>query len=114
MVPHFNPYESWWDIFDEGPGNGKDRGGNDASNGQEGSIDMSLSPEPEWMYYAPWEQEDLTLDPFVSNHHATLLIGRIREDERYMTRFAQRFCSIGTYAPIDTKFSQYKDKELTP
>lgn len=75
MVPHFNPYESWWDIFDEGPGNGKDRGGNDDSNGQEDSIDMSLSPEPEWMYYAPWEQEDLTLDPFVSNHHATLLIG---------------------------------------
>ena len=75
MVPHFNPYESWWDIFDEGPGNGKERDGNSNSNGQEDSVDMSLSPEPEWMYYAPWEQEDLTLDPFVSNHHATLLIG---------------------------------------
>lgn len=36
------------------------------------------------------------------------------EDERYMTRFARRFCPIGTYAPIDTKFSQYKDEELTP
>ena len=36
------------------------------------------------------------------------------EDERYMTRFARRYCPIGTYAPIDQTFSQYKSKSLTP
>ena len=36
------------------------------------------------------------------------------EDERYMTRFARKFFPIGTYAPIDQSFSQYKDKELSP
>lgn len=36
------------------------------------------------------------------------------EDERYMSRFARIFCPIGTYAPIDQSFSQYKSKELTP
>lgn len=36
------------------------------------------------------------------------------EEERYHTRFARKYYPIGTYAPIDTKFSQYKDKELTP
>ena len=36
------------------------------------------------------------------------------EDERYMTRFARHFYPIGTYAPIDQSFSQYKSKELTP
>ncbi|NBX71622.1 transposase, partial [bacterium] len=35
------------------------------------------------------------------------------DDERYMTRFALKFCPIGTYAPIDKKYSQYKT-ELTP
>jgi len=36
------------------------------------------------------------------------------EDEAYMTRYARRYCPIGTYAPIDQTFSQYKSKELTP
>ena len=36
------------------------------------------------------------------------------EDERYMTRFSRKFCSIGTYAPVNQTFSQYKNKELTP
>ena len=75
MVPHFNPYESWWDIFDEGPGDGKNKDGNGDTSSQEDTTDMSLSPEPEWMYYTPWRQEEVTLDPFVTNHHATLLIG---------------------------------------
>lgn len=73
MVPHFNPYDSWWNYFDEGPGDGKNRDGK--SNSEEIVIDMALSPEPEWMYYYPWEQEELVLDPFISNNHATLLIG---------------------------------------
>lgn len=36
------------------------------------------------------------------------------EDERYMTLFARKYYPIGTYAPIDQTYSQYKDKELTP
>ena len=36
------------------------------------------------------------------------------EDEHYMTHFSRRFFPIGTYAPIDQSFSQYKNKELTP
>ena len=36
------------------------------------------------------------------------------DDERYMTFFARRFCPIGTYAPIDQTYSQYKNDELTP
>jgi hypothetical protein len=32
------------------------------------------------------------------------------EEERYHTRFARRFCLMGTYAPIDQSFSQYKHK----
>lgn len=36
------------------------------------------------------------------------------EDERYMMRFAKRYCPIGTYAPFDQTFSQYKSKTLTP
>ena len=36
------------------------------------------------------------------------------EDEAYMTRFARRYCPLGTYAPIDQTFSQYKSKDLTP
>ena len=75
MVPHYNPYDSWWEIFDEGSGKGKNRGGNDASNDQEEVIDMSLSPEPEWMYYSPWEQEEVNLDTLTSNHYTTLIIG---------------------------------------
>lgn len=36
------------------------------------------------------------------------------EDERYHTRYARRFCAVGTYAPIDQTYRQYKDKALTP
>ena len=36
------------------------------------------------------------------------------EDELYMTRYALRYYPMGTYAPIDQTFSQYKSKELTP
>ena len=36
------------------------------------------------------------------------------EDERYHTRFARRYCPIGTYANIDQSFAQYKHPDLTP
>lgn len=36
------------------------------------------------------------------------------EDERYHTQFARKYHPIGTYAPIDQSFAQYKHPELTP
>jgi len=36
------------------------------------------------------------------------------EEERYHTRFARRFCPIGTYAPIDQCYSRFKSKDLSP
>lgn len=36
------------------------------------------------------------------------------DEDRYLGAFARKFLPIGTYAPIDQKFSQYKDDELSP
>ncbi|WP_137226732.1 RNA-guided endonuclease TnpB family protein [Shewanella sp. MEBiC00475] len=36
------------------------------------------------------------------------------DEERYFRTFARKYHSIGTYAPIDQKASQFKSKELTP
>lgn len=36
------------------------------------------------------------------------------DEERYYTTFARKYCSIGTYAPIDQTFSQFKSKEYSP
>ena len=36
-------------------------------------------------------------------------------DEHYYHRtYAKKYCSIGTYAPVDTKAAQFKSKELSP
>lgn len=35
-------------------------------------------------------------------------------EEKYYRTFARKYYPIGTYSPIDTKYSQFKDKELTP
>jgi len=36
------------------------------------------------------------------------------DEERYYATFARKYYPIGTYAPIDQKTSQFKNKELTP
>lgn len=36
------------------------------------------------------------------------------EEEQYLTQFAKRYLPIGTYAPVDQTFSQYKNEELSP
>jgi putative transposase len=36
------------------------------------------------------------------------------DEERYYTTFARKYYPIGTYAPIDQKTSQFKNKGLTP
>ncbi len=35
-------------------------------------------------------------------------------EELYYRTYAGKYCSIGTYAPIDQTYSQFKSKELTP
>ena len=36
------------------------------------------------------------------------------EEDSYRTYVARRYYPIGTYAPIDQSYSQYKSKERTP
>lgn len=36
------------------------------------------------------------------------------EEERYYTRFARKYYPLDTYAPVDQKYSQFKNKELSP
>lgn len=36
------------------------------------------------------------------------------EEEHYFTTFARKYYPIGTYAPIDQKAAQFKNKDLTP
>lgn len=36
------------------------------------------------------------------------------DEDRYLGAFARKYMPIGTYAPIDQKFSQYKDDNLSP
>ena len=36
------------------------------------------------------------------------------EDNRYMTTFARKYCSVTTHAPVDQSYAQYKNIEHTP
>lgn len=36
------------------------------------------------------------------------------DEDKYLSSYARKFMPIGTYAPIDQKFSQYKNDELSP
>lgn len=36
------------------------------------------------------------------------------DEDRYFRTYARKYCSIGTYAPVDQKTSHFKSKELTP
>lgn len=36
------------------------------------------------------------------------------DEDRYLGSFARKFMPVGTYAPIDQRYSQYKDDELSP
>ena len=73
MVPHYNPYQDWWSFWeDDEDRKGKNRdSGNDGADGQDSVVDMSLSPEPSWMY----DLYEHNLEPLDSNHYSTLLVG---------------------------------------
>ena len=36
------------------------------------------------------------------------------QEDKYLSTFAQKYMAIGTYAPFDQKYSQYKDRKLSP
>ena len=36
------------------------------------------------------------------------------DEDKYYTTFARKYCPIGTYAPLDQKYSHFKDKDLSP
>ncbi len=36
------------------------------------------------------------------------------DEDKYLSAFARKYMSVGTYAPFDSKYAQYKDKELSP
>jgi putative transposase len=36
------------------------------------------------------------------------------DEERYYRVFARKYCPLGTYAPIDQTYAQFKSRELTP
>lgn len=36
------------------------------------------------------------------------------DENRYYTTFARKYCPIGTYAPLDQKYSHFKSEELSP
>src|SRR6478735_10072320 len=36
------------------------------------------------------------------------------EENRYYSAYARKYCPVGTYAPIDKKYSHFKDEDLSP
>jgi len=73
LVPHSNPYDWWYDFnFDDDRRKGKNRDNQDIDQYY---VDMSLSPEADWMYDGFGNQGDFRLDTFDLNHHATILVG---------------------------------------
>ena len=36
------------------------------------------------------------------------------DEHRYYSTYARKYCAVGTYAPVDQKTAQFKDKELSP
>ena len=60
----------------------------------------------------PTEEQKLILSQWMG---CARLIWNAKCDEaRYYGTFARKYCSIGTYAPIDQTTAQFKNKSLTP
>ncbi len=36
------------------------------------------------------------------------------EEYRYYSTYARKYCPLGTFAPVDAQYSQFKDKEISP
>lgn len=60
----------------------------------------------------PTEQQKLTLSQWMGC--ARFIWNAKCDEERYHTTFARKYYPLGTYAPIDQKAAQFKNKELTP
>lgn len=60
----------------------------------------------------PTSQQKLTLSQWMGCARA---VWNAKCDEnRYYSSYARKYCPIGTYAPIDKKYSHFKDSKLSP
>ena len=60
----------------------------------------------------PTDQQRLILSQWMG---CARFIWNAKCDEyRYYSTYARKYCSIGTYAPVDTKAAHFKSKELSP
>jgi putative transposase len=60
----------------------------------------------------PTKEQKLTLSQWMGS--ARFIWNAKCDEDKYLATFAKKFLPIGTYAPIDQKFSQYKSEELSP
>jgi putative transposase len=60
----------------------------------------------------PTKEQKLTLSKWMGC--ARFVWNAKCEENKYLTTFARKYLPVGTYAPTDAKYSQYKDKELSP
>ena len=60
----------------------------------------------------PTPEQRLTLSQWIGC--ARVIWNAKCDEHRYYTTFARKYLPVGTYAPVDQKYSQFKDKELTP
>ena len=60
----------------------------------------------------PTDEQKLTLSAWMGC--AKTIWNAKCAEERYMSSYSRKYYPIGTYAPIDQTYSQYKNKELTP
>ena len=60
----------------------------------------------------PTSQQKLVLSQWVGC--ARFIWNAKCDEDRYLGSFARKYMPTGTYAPIDQKFSQYKDDDLSP
>ena len=60
----------------------------------------------------PTPEQRLTLSQWIGC--ARVIWNAKCDEHRYYTTFARKYLPVGTYAPVDQKYSQFKDKELSP
>lgn len=60
----------------------------------------------------PTKQQKLTLSQWMGC--ARFIWNAKCEDDQYLTVYAKKYFPVGTYAPVDQKYSQYKSDDLSP
>ena len=60
----------------------------------------------------PTKQQKLTLSQWMGC--ARFIWNAKCEEDQYLSVYAKKYLPVGTYAPIDQKYSQYKSDDLSP